>query len=95
MARARIVAFGEDHCFPEPGWADALLEAHQGPHAVVAPVFLNANPGSTVSWCDFLIGYGAWMAPVAGGLRPFPPGHNSSYKRDELLAYGDRLEEAL
>lgn len=95
MARAAIVAFGEDHCFPEPGWGEALLEAHRSTHAVVAPVFRNANPASIVSWCDFLIGYGPWMEPAEGGLRPYLPGHNSSYKRDELLAYGDRLEEML
>ncbi len=95
MARTAIVAFGEDHCFPEPGWGQALLDAHRSTHAVVAPVFRNANPATIVSWCDFLIGYGPWMEPAEGGLRPYLPGHNSSYKRDELLAYGDRLEEML
>jgi len=94
-ASAPIVAFGEDHCFPDPGWAEALLAAHRQPHAVVGPAFRNANPGSAVSWADFLIGYGPWMEPVEAGLRPFLPGHNSSYKRAELLAYGDRLEAML
>ncbi|MGH9673347.1 MAG: hypothetical protein ACRD44_09210 [Bryobacteraceae bacterium] len=35
------------------------------------------------------------MDPSPGGFRSFLPGHNSSYKRAELLAYGDRLVEAL
>lgn len=94
-AKADIVVFGEDHCFPDPGWAEALIEAHRAPHAVVGPVFRNANPGSVVSWCDFLIAYGTWMEPSAAELRPFLPGHNSSYKRVELLAYGERLAEVL
>jgi hypothetical protein len=52
----------------------------------------NANPGSLLSWSDFLIGYGVWSAPIVSGLRDYLPGHNSSYKRDVLLAaYGDRL----
>src|SRR5437867_12164339 len=33
VARAPIVALGEDHCFPEPGWAEALIAAHRGPWA--------------------------------------------------------------
>jgi hypothetical protein len=56
---------------------------------------VNANPGNVVSWSDFLIGYGPWMSPAPAGEAPFLPGHNSSYKRDILLAYGDRLDSML
>jgi hypothetical protein len=91
-ARAPIVALAEDHCFPEPGWAAALLAAHQQPCTVVGPVFRNANPRSIVSWCDFVIGYGPWMHPAPAQCMPFLPGHNSSYKRSALLESGPRLE---
>jgi len=94
-ASAPVVAFAEDHCYPEPGWAAALLEAHKHGYAAVGPEIANANPGSVVSWCDYLIGYGFWMSPCRAGEAPFLPGHNSSYKRDELLAYGERLEAML
>ena len=95
-ARAPIVVFAEDHCFPEPGWAEALLEGYSAPEiAAVGPVFRNANPGSLVSWCDFVIGYGPWMNPRAGGEHPFLAGHNSSYRRDVLTGLGDRLAELL
>ena len=94
-ARAPVVALAEDHCFPEPEWAAALVEAHQGPWAAVGPALANANPGTAVSWADFLIGYGPWAEPIASGEAPFLPGHNSSYKREVLLGYGDRLEAAL
>lgn len=95
IAAAPVVAFSEDHCFPEPAWAEALIEAHKLGFAAVGPEIANANPGSIVSWCDYLIGYGPWISPAPRGEAPFLPGHNSSYKRDELLAYGDRLESML
>lgn len=94
-ARAPVVALAEDHCFPEPGWAEALVAAHEGPWAAVGPAIANANPGAAVSWADFVIGYGPWAEPVAPGEAAFLPGHNSSYKREALLAYGDRLEGML
>jgi len=95
-ARAAVVALAEDHCFPEPGWAKALLHGHDGDDvAAVGPVMRNANPGTLVSWCDFVIGYGPWLAPGVPGDRPFLPGHNSSYRRDVLLSMGARLEELM
>jgi hypothetical protein len=84
-ALAPIVAFGEDHCFPQPGWTAALLRAHEKSYAAVGPVVMNANPARLVSWADLLMGYGPWLAPGASGERDHLPGHNSSYKREVLL----------
>ena len=95
LASAPIVALSEDHSFPEPGWAEALIQAHARGYAAVGPEIANANPGSVVSCCDYLIGYGPWMSPSPAGEASFLPGHNSSYNRDELLAYGSRLESML
>jgi hypothetical protein len=94
-ARAPIIAYGEDHCYPDPGWAVALLRAHEQPHAAVGPAMRNANPESIVSWADLLMEYGLWIAPGRRGLVPLLQGHNSSYKRDILLSYGDRLDALL
>ena len=94
-ARAPVVALAEDHAFPAPGWADALLAAHQKPWAVVGPAIRNANPDTVVSWADLLIAYAPWLHPASAGLRDHLPGHNSSYKRDILLAYGPELESVL
>lgn len=94
-ARGRIIAFAEDHCFPEPGWAEALVAAHRNPHAVVGPVVRNANPSTWISWADFLAGYGPWMAGAVKGHPGFLPGHNSSYKREVLEDLGGDLEEWL
>lgn len=94
-ATAPVVAFTEDHCFPAAGWAEALIDAHRGRWAAVGPAFENGNPGTLMSWMNLLIEYGPWVSPVAAGPRDHIPPHNSSYKRDLLLAYGDRLEGML
>ena len=90
-ARAPIIVFTEDHCFPQPGWAAALLNAHKGAWAGVGPVVHNANPRNAITWADLLMGYGPWLAPGKSGEREHLPGHNSSYKREALLALGDEL----
>jgi len=95
QASAPVVAFIEEHSYPDPGWAKALIEAHRQPWAAVGPVVRNANPGSVVSWADFLIAYGPWMDPSPTGVVDFLPGHNSSYKRAILLDYGPELEAML
>jgi len=95
-ARGHLVVFAEDHCFPDPGWAEALLEAYESDQiAAVGPVFRNANPSTLVSWCDFVIGYGPWIDPNTTGDQLFLPGHNSSYRRDVLLELGSRMEDLL
>ena len=94
-AAAPIVALAEDHCFPDPDWAERLIESHRGPWAAVGPGVRNANPGTHVSWADFFIGYGPWLVPAEPKEVDFLPGHNSSYKRDILLGYGDQLEAML
>lgn len=94
-ARAPVVAFVEEHSYPQPGWAEALISEHRQPWAAVGPVVSNANGDSLVAWADFLIAYGPWMDPSHSGIRDLLPGHNSSYKRALLLDYGPDLEGML
>jgi GT2 family glycosyltransferase len=94
-ARAPIVAFAEDHCFPEPDWAERLIAAYDGPWVAVGPAVRNANPRTAVSWADLFIGYDPWLEPIEAHEVEFLPGHNSSYLREVLLAYGERLESML
>lgn len=94
-ANAPVVAFTEDHVCPEAGWAEALIERHREPYAVVGPVFTNGNPRTAVSWADFLPGYGPWLNPLPGGEAEFLAGHNCSYKRDVLLEFDAELESVL
>lgn len=94
-ASAPVVAFIEEHSYPEPGWAEALIRAHQHSWAAVGPVVRNANPDSLISWADFIISYGQWMESSPAGVVEVLPGHNSSYKREILLEYGTELESIL
>jgi hypothetical protein len=90
-ATAPLVVLAESHCFPEPGWAEALIAAHGAPWAAVGPAVGNANPQSLISWSNLLIDYGPWLAPHPGGTIDDLPANNTSYKRALLLDYGDRL----
>lgn len=94
-AVAPIVALAEDHCFPDPEWAESLLTAHQDSWAAVGPGVRNANPSTAVSWADLFIGYGPWLLPTSAREVDFLPGHNSSYKRDILLSYGNKLPDMM
>jgi hypothetical protein len=93
-AGAPVVAFTETHAFPEPGWAQALIERHREDWVAVGPAFLNANPARARSWANILLDYGRFYA-YPGRDDPEPcddlPGHNSSYKRAALLEFGDDL----
>jgi glycosyltransferase involved in cell wall biosynthesis len=95
QASAPVVVLAEDHSFPERGWAEALIERHRQPWAVVGPVVRNANPESLLSWADFLLGYGTWLEPAPAGEINYLPGHNSSYKRALLVDYDRDLEAML
>jgi len=95
QADAPVVAFVEEHSYPDPEWAEALIKAHQQPWAAVGPVMRNANPERLTSWVDFLISYGRWLDPAPAGPIDHLPGHNSSYKRNILLDYGSALEDMI
>ena len=96
-ATAPIVAFTEDHCFPAPEWAAALIEAHRGPWAAVGPIIGLANPQHYRAWASYFMQYGDWIAGSGrlGGESRDVAGHNSSYKRDVLLAYGADLDRMM
>lgn len=95
-AQAPLVAFLEDHSWPDPGWAEALVKAYaSAPLAAVGPVVRNANPTSHASWGCFLVYYGMYMqAPAPERVRHLP-GNQSSYRTAVLLEYGSRLPEML
>jgi hypothetical protein len=90
-AGASIVAIIEDHAYPAPGWAEAIVAAHAS-YDAVAPAILNANPLSLLSWSNHLLAYGRWAESSRRGAVDEVPGHNSSFSRDLLLSFGDRLE---
>jgi hypothetical protein len=94
-AHAPVVALTEDHSFPDINWAQALITAHQQPCAAVGPSIKNGNPDNMISWADFYASYSEWAQPVISGPVRHLPGHNSSYKKDFLLTYGDQLKSLM
>lgn len=94
-SEAPVVVITEDHCFPAPGWAEALVEAHKGPWAAVGPAIGLVNRHCMKSWANYFIQYAPWMRPTEGGVADDIPGHNSSYKKNILMQYGDELESMM
>ncbi len=94
-ASAPVVALLEDHVFPAPGWAEALLRLHTAGHAAVGPAIGNATPDAALSWASLVAGYGPWLAPARSGPVADVPGHNSAYQRALLLELGSGLESLL
>ena len=90
-ATSPIVGLIEDHSYPEPEWADALLRAHAGAWIGVGPSVANANPESAASWVNYILGYGGFAPPLEAGERELLPWHNSAYKRDAVVPFGERL----
>jgi predicted dehydrogenase len=91
---APIIAFGEDHCFPEPTWAEHLIDAFAGPWSAASPAMYNANPGA-ISAADFLLNFGHSAYPLPESAAKMVPWHNTAYRRDLLHGYGDRLAHML
>jgi hypothetical protein len=94
-AQAPVVAFLEEHCTVAPGWARALVEAHRGPWAAVGAEVHNGNPGRWSSRLVAMMNYHPWEPPASRGEFSMLPGHNVSFKRDVLLAYGGERLEAM
>ncbi len=90
-ANAPVVAFCEEHSYPDPGWAEALIDAHRKPWAAVGCVLTNANPESLISWASIYLDFGPCVDPAEGGEVKFLAPHHVSYKRDILLNYGSDL----
>jgi hypothetical protein len=82
---APYVFIGETHCFPQPGWAGALLTAHAEGWDTVVPVLSNANPRGALSWAAFLLAYGRNWAPAPARELGASPTYNASMRR-ELVA---------
>jgi hypothetical protein len=94
-ASAPAVLLAETHSFPAPDSLERLIERHREPWAAVGQAICNGNPQTMLSWTNLYLDYGRWADPVAGGAVRELPTHNSSFKRDALLAWGDELPQLL
>ena len=92
---APVVASVEDHAYPEPTWAGAILAAHRapgGPWAAVGSTVLNANPAQSLSWANLLLAYGTWCEPVRAGPVGEVSQHNLSFRRAAIEPLLEGLE---
>ena len=94
-ATAPIVFLGETHSFPDPGFVQAILEAHTGDCDIVVPGLANANPENALSWGSFLADYGSWLDALPAGATGGGPTWNVAYRRSLLDAVDDNLELAM
>ena len=94
-ASAPVVLLAETHCFPAPGWLDAVLAAHAEGWAIVGPRVGNANPGSATSWANFFEHYAIYHLDLTRGPVPIVAGHNSTFAKADLIALGDDLPNLL
>jgi hypothetical protein len=85
-ARGVVLAFGEDHAVPGPGWVDAILRAHrEHPYAaMVVGCLVNATDATVAGRANFL----AFAAPFAPPMKTLPtrppPFSTVSIKQREL-----------
>jgi len=95
QAGAPVVAYAEEHSYPDPGWARALIEAHRGAWAAVGAAIANANPDNLISWASLFSDFGPWVEPARVGEVSFLAWHHTAYKRSVLLDYNSNLDDML
>jgi hypothetical protein len=87
-AKTPIVAFLEDHCRPNPDWAEHVLRAFDGPWTAVGYGFLNGSPDDYLSRASLMADYGLWAHPAPPGESKLLPGNNVAYRKDFLSSLG-------
>jgi len=95
-ATTPLVFFAETHAYPRPDWAAAVLAAAaSGQWQVISSSFVNANPQGPVSWACFILDYGGFGDDLPAGEIASVPIHKGTFRRADLLAFGERLEPSL
>jgi GT2 family glycosyltransferase len=95
-ARAPAVAFISDHCYPDPGWAQALIDAYREHWAAVGYVFDDSAGTTYGARAARIADHGQWLYPVArGGAVESVSYGEASYRRDFLDGLGQKLEWTL
>ncbi len=85
-ATAPYIMLAEDHCLPDPSWAESILaRIDEGWDGVVSTLRPGTRAGAFPQ-ASFLIGYGEWMEPVTAGPTGVMCGWNGVIRRDLLLA---------
>jgi len=92
---APYVVFAEDHCFPQPQWAESILGRLREGWTGVGPAILNHNPGTWTSRADWLLNYGGFGPDRQSGSCAYIAPHNSAYATAALQRLDGELGELL
>ena len=90
-----IVAYCEEHSFPEPLWAETLINRHKEDWSAVGWAIANYNPDSIVSWASCYMDFGRCLHPVKSEERYRLSSHHISYKKNVLQKFKENLSELL
>ena len=94
-ARAEVIAFSENHCFPDPDWAEVSLRHYDDPDvAGVAPVVDTGNPETALSWACYATGYATFMTDATKDVEQMP-NHNTTYRASEFRRRANQLDKLL
>lgn len=95
IARGEAVAYLEEHILVVPGWLDAIVSGFRAGHGGVGGEPGALNPGRGISDAITLMNYGPFRPTPAPRTFHMLPGHNSAYRRDLLLSFGELLPSLL
>ena len=95
IARGEVIAFVEDHAIVMPGWLETLTRDFRAGHGGVGGVPVTLNPGIGVSDAVTMMNYGFFHPAAEPYTYSMLPGHNSAYRRDLLLSFGEILPTLL
>jgi hypothetical protein len=90
-ASGEYIMLAEDHCLPDPNWAEAMLDRLQEGWDAVGPALRPGNRSSAWAEGSFLIGYGEWMTPIEGGPAKVLCGWNGVVRTRLLRELGQAL----
>ena len=91
---APYIFIAETHAYPDPEVCERIVELLSEGWSLVVPGLRNANPRNGISWGAFLSDYGAWSRVLPAGEIERAPAHNTAFRREVLMDFGDKLEKA-
>ena len=94
-ASGGAVAFLVDHGYPEPRWAEAVVNAYAGPWAAVGYAFAPANPETQAVRATMLAQFLPWLSPARPGTVRSLPGNMVSYRSSLLRSCEGGLDGML
>jgi hypothetical protein len=93
---APAIAFISDHCYPDPGWAGALIDAYEGPWAAVGYTFRDSAGATYGARAAKIADHGRWLAGVAAnGPADAISYGEASYRLDFIEGLGEAMEWTL